>query len=62
MKITPQNLQALAIIPFWMSVALIGFVAYHSSQHMKYFLAMNMLALTYTVIVLGLWIRRKLSE
>lgn len=62
MKITPYNIQALGIIPFWISVALVGFVAYHSPQHMKYFLFMNVLALAYTMIVLGSWIRRNLSE
>lgn len=57
MRITPQNRQALGIILFWISVALVGFVAYHSPQHIKYFLAMNILALAYTIIVLSSWIR-----
>ena len=61
MTITPQRLQVIAIIPFWLSVALVGFVAYHSPQVMKYFLALNMLALAYTMIVLGSWVKRKRS-
>ena len=62
MKITPQRILAIAIVPMWLSVGCIGFVAYHSPQFMKYFLAMNMLALAYTMIVLGSWTKRKLSE
>jgi len=59
---TPQRMQAIAIVPMWLSVVCIGFVAYHSPQFMKYFLAMNMLALAYTLIVLGSWTKKKLSE
>jgi len=62
MRTTPQRLQAIAIVPFWLSVTLVGYVAYHSPQHMKYFLAMNLLALAYTLLVLGSWIRRKLTK
>jgi len=61
-QITPQRMLAIAIVPLWLSVACIGFVAYHSPHVMKYFLAMNMLALAYTLIVLGSWARKKLSE
>lgn len=53
---------AIGVIPAWISVALIGFVAYHNAGAMKYFLAMNFLALAYTPIVLGSWVRTKLSE
>ena len=41
---------------------MVGFAAYHSPQVMKYFLAVNMLALAYTMIVLGSWIRGRLSQ
>ena len=62
MKYTPQTMLAIGVIPAWVSVALIGFVAYHNAGAMKYFLAMNFLALAYTLIVLGSWVRTKLSE
>jgi hypothetical protein len=62
MNVTPQRIQVFAIIPFWISVALIGFVAYHNPPHMKYVLAMNLLALAYTMIVFGSWLKAKLGE
>ena len=34
----------------------------HYAEVMKHFLAMNFLALAYTMIVLGSWVRAKLSE
>lgn len=62
MKFTPEKLQAIGIIPIWISVALVGYVAYHNPQVMKYFLAMNFLALAYTMIVLGSWVKSKLVD
>ena len=62
MEFTPQKLLAISLVPGWLAVALVGFVAYHDAGHMKFFLAMNLLMLVYTLIVQGSWIRRNLKK
>lgn len=62
MESTPQKMLAIGLIPGWLAVALVGFVAYHNASYMKFFLAMNMLMLAYTLIVQGSWIRRNLKK
>ena len=62
MELTPQKLLVIGLVPGWLAVALVGFVAYHDATYMKFFLAMNLLMLAYTLIVQGSWIRRKLMK
>ena len=59
---TPQKMLAIGLVPGWLAVALVGFIAYHEASYMKFFLVMNLLMLAYTLIVQGSWIRRKLKE
>jgi len=60
-ELTPQKLLVIGLVPGWFSVAGAGFVAYHDTSYMKFFLAMNFLMLAYTLIVQSLWIRRNLA-
>lgn len=62
MKLKPQKLQALTVVPFWISVALVGVVAYHDPGVMKYFLIMNLFALVHSMIVLGSLLKSKPSD
>jgi hypothetical protein len=61
-ELTPQKLLGISLIPGWLAVALVGFVAYHDATYMKFFLAMNILMLANTLIVQGSWIRRNLKK
>ena len=62
MELTPQKLLAISLIPGWLAVGLVGFVAYLDASYMKFFLAMNFLMLAYTLIVQGSWLRRHLKK
>lgn len=59
---TPLKMLVIGLVPGWLAVALVGFVAYHDANYMKFFLAMNFLLLAYTLAVLSMWMRRKLKE
>lgn len=62
MNMTPQKMLALGLLLPWISVALLGFVAYHQPKVAGYFLAMVFLALASTVLVLVSWRRSKQRE
>ncbi len=62
MKFSPQKLLVIGLLPGWLSVVAVGYGAYHDVSYMKFFLAMNLLMLVYTLIVQGLWLRKKLKK
>jgi uncharacterized membrane protein YsdA (DUF1294 family) len=57
-----KKLLVSGLVAGWLAAVLVGFVTYHDASYMKFFLAMNLLMLAYTLALLNMWTRRNLKE